>query len=119
MATKMVAERLLGFNVHHLFGVHGIHHSNVIGKHRTLASNVTHAEAIQEKALGPSCIPAPISPISCIFQQYNFYSLARQRQCGLRATYSTPTIMEIVTLVIVILLLRIILYLVDFLARWQ
>ncbi|MDI5754479.1 aldehyde dehydrogenase family protein, partial [Salmonella enterica subsp. enterica serovar Montevideo] len=33
--AKMVTERLSGFNAYHFFGIHGIHHGNVIGKHRT------------------------------------------------------------------------------------
>ncbi|SUG82626.1 Uncharacterised protein [Salmonella enterica subsp. enterica] len=53
--AKMVAERLSGFNAYHFFGIHGIHHGNVIGKHRTLAGNIAHTETIQRrKSVRPS-----------------------------------------------------------------
>ncbi|CGY63597.1 Uncharacterised protein [Salmonella enterica subsp. enterica serovar Typhi] len=88
--AKMVAERLPGFNAYHFFGIHGIHHGNVIGKHRTLAGNIAHTETIQRrKSVRPKLnTRANLANFVRFFQQHDFYSLARQRQRGRRAADS-------------------------------
>lgn len=98
--AKMVTERLSGFNAYHFFDIHGIHHGNVIGKHRTLAGNIVHPETIQrQESVRPklnasdSAIAAPPIP--------------------------PPTIIALVTLAMVILLFRPGFYLVDFPTRRQ
>jgi hypothetical protein len=78
----MVAERLSGLNMHHLFAVTAS--IIVIWSVNTaaLAGDFADAEAVERRErVRAKLDPAPISPISCaFFQQHHFDALARQRE---------------------------------------
>ena len=76
----MVTKGLPGFNAHHFFGVHRIHHGNVIGKHRALAGNFADAEAVQRrKRIWPQLdARANLTDLMRLFQQHHFDPQAGQ-----------------------------------------
>ena len=106
----MIAKGLTGFNAHHFFGVYRIHHGDVIGEYRALAGDFADAEAIQRrKRIWPqldTC--ANLTDLMRLFQQHHF-----------DPPIPPPTITARVTLVIMVLLVRLKFYLVDFLALRQ
>lgn len=73
----------------HFFGIHGIHHGNVIGKHRTPWATSLHTETIQRrKAFGPSWNTRANLPISCAFSNSMTLFPRQARQRGRRAADS-------------------------------
>ena len=89
--AKMVAERLSGLNMHHLFAAYRIHHGDMVGKDRPLAGDCADAEAVQRRErvrakLDPG---ADFADFMRLFQQHHFDALARQRERRGRSANTT------------------------------
>ena len=77
----MIAERLPGFNAHHLFRIYRIHHRDVVGKNGALTGDFPHAKAVQsrERVRSELNTRANFTNLVRFLQQHHFNALTGQR----------------------------------------